>query len=109
VTDSSPDTEADVTSIACILTTDDLAQQRDRWHALASKAFVAREETHDGLRLAFRNDPGVAEQLERLLEVERECCAWADWQLERADTEVIVDVCSRGDGVAALHAMFTSL
>jgi hypothetical protein len=109
VTDSSTDTEADVTPIACTLTADDLAKLRDRWHELASTAFVAREKTHDGLRLVFRPDPGVAEQLERLIAVERECCAWADWRLESADSGVVVDVCSRGDGVAALHTMFTTL
>lgn len=98
-----------MTPIACTLTADDLAKQRDRWHELASTAFVAREKTHAGLRLVFRPDPGVAEQLERLIAVERECCAWADWRLESADSGVVVDVCSRGDGVAALHTMFTTL
>jgi hypothetical protein len=98
-----------VTPIACTLTSDDLAKQRDRWHELATAAFVARNETHDGLRLVFRPDPGVAEQLEQLLAVERECCVWADWRLESADVGLVVDVASRGDGVAALHTMFTSL
>ena len=98
-----------MTPIACTLTSDDLAKQRDRWHELASTAFVAREETHDGARLVFRPDAGVAEQLGQLLAVERECCAWADWRLESADTEIVVDVCLRGDGVAALHTMFTTL
>ena len=98
-----------MTPIACTLTSDDLAKQRDSWHELASTSFVARDETHDGLRLVFRRDPGVAEQLERLLAVERDCCAWADWRLETAESGVVVDVCSRGDGVAALHTMFTTL
>jgi hypothetical protein len=97
------------TRIACTLSSHDLATQRERWHEVAANALVDRVETDGGLRLAFRAGAGVAEKLGRLLEFERECCAWADWELNHMGDVLLVDVRSSGDGVTALHAMFTSL
>jgi hypothetical protein len=95
--------------VVCTLTADDLALQRNRWHDVASRAFAARIETEQGLRLEFRARSGVATELEDLLAVERRCCAWADWRLERAGDRLVVDVRSTADGVPALHSMFSSL
>jgi hypothetical protein len=41
--------------------------------------------------------------------VESECCPWATWTVQATAGRVVLDVRSAGDGVAALHAMFTSL
>lgn len=90
--------------IACTLSTKGLAAQGARWRRLAGRAFASREETTDGLRLAFRDLPGVRDELRALVAVERECCAWATWELDGT----VLDVRSTGDGVATLHGMFTS-
>ena len=92
--------------IACTLTTRDLAVQRERWLRLIRASGTSRAQTPNGLRLGFRADPGVAEELERLAAVERECCAWASWSVVVAGDRVELDVTSTGDGVAALHSMF---
>ena len=88
-------------SIACTLTAAGHATQRERWQRLAARAFVAREETPDGLRLEFRELPGVREELAALVAVENECCAWASWELEGA----VLHVRSTGAGIATLHGM----
>lgn len=95
--------------VACTLAAGDLATQRERWLRLGSSALVGRAETEHGLRLSFRADPGVEPELASLLEVERECCAWADWLLEREAETLTVDVRATGDGITALHGMFTAL
>ena len=92
--------------IACTLGANDLAAQRERWLRLIRASGTGRAETPDGLRLGFRADAGVAEELERLAAVERECCAWASWSVAAAGREVELAVTSTGAGVAALHAMF---
>ncbi len=92
--------------IACTLTTSDLAAQRGRWLRLIRVSGSGRVETADGLRLGFRADSGVAEELEQLAAVERRCCAWAAWSVTRSDDRVELAVTSAGDGVAALHSMF---
>jgi hypothetical protein len=87
--------------IACTLTAAGHAEQLERWHRLAARAFVAREETADGLRLEFRELPGVREELSALVAVEKECCAWASWEVDGAELRVR----STRDGVATLHGM----
>ncbi|HEY2789798.1 MAG TPA: hypothetical protein VGI72_10095 [Gaiellales bacterium] len=93
--------------IACTLTSPDLAVQRERWLRLIHASGTGRAQTMNGLRLEFRADPGVAEELEQLAAVERGCCAWASWSVTIAGDRVELDVTSAGDGVVALHAMFT--
>jgi hypothetical protein len=91
--------------IACTLNSPQMNERRRRWHSLADRAFVARAETPNGLRLVFREDVGVAAELRELAELERECCAFADWSVDGA----ILEVSGTGDeGVAAVHGMFRS-
>jgi hypothetical protein len=92
--------------IACALGRSDLATQRERWKRLSAEAGLARVETPDGLRLTFRDEPGVAEELEALVAVERDCCAWADWSVARDERVLAMHVSSTGAGIATLHGMF---
>jgi hypothetical protein len=95
--------------IACDLTSGDLADQRERWQRLGEQALAGREQTADGLRIAFRAGDGVEAELRALVAVETECCAWADWRVEPGPEQVVLDVRATGDGVPALHNMFTTL
>ena len=93
--------------IACTLTAADLAAQAGRWERLIARAMTERAETADGLRLSFRPEPGVEEELRRLVAVETECCAWAAWAVDTsAGGAPVLDVRSAGPGVATLHGMF---
>jgi len=92
--------------IACTLSSTALASRRARWSRLIAESGVAGETTPDGMRLRFRADPGASAELSALASAERDCCAWAEWSVEQGD-ELTLDVRSSGDGVAALHAMFT--
>ncbi len=94
--------------IVCTLGTTDLAAQAGRWQRLIAAAAVAREETPAGVRLRFRADAGVAEELEALAATERGCCAWATWTVTTDRDGVVLDVRSSGEGVAVLRSMFTS-
>jgi hypothetical protein len=91
--------------ISCTLTTTGLAAQREHWLRLIAAAGAGREETASGLR--FRAGSGTAAELDRLVAVERNCCAWATWTVSASPGEVILDVTASGDGIAALHGMFT--
>ena len=104
-------TEADdcAAPIACTLTPADLAAQVGRWARLAARAMTGRAETADGLRIAFRPVPGAEEELRSLAAVEQECCSWAAWTVETDDEQIVLAVHSTGEGVAALHGMFTGL
>lgn len=94
-----------VTRIACTLNYRQMGDRRRRWHELADRAFVDREETATGIRLVFRDDEGVADELRELAELERECCAFAAWSVEGSVLEVSG---TSDEGVAAVHGMFRS-
>ena len=101
--------DAGAIPVACTLSLAGLAELAGRWARLAARAMTGRAETAHGLRLSFRPGPGVGDELGRLVAVERECCAWADWIVQTRAGQIVLDVRAAGDGVAALHAMFTDL
>jgi hypothetical protein len=95
------------TTISCTLGNEDLHSQRDRWLALRAGFGIDRIETDSGLHLRFADDPAAEAELRELAAVERECCRWADWSVRHEDGALVLDVRSQGDGIAALHGMFT--
>ena len=97
------------TPVACSLTTDGLAEQAGRWARLAARALIAQAKTADGLRLDFRPEPGIEEELGALVAVETRCCPWATWTVEASAAQLALDVRATGDGIAALHGMFAGL
>lgn len=92
--------------IACALGQERLADQAGRWRQLTEAAGLGRTETADGLELAFRDEPAVERELRDLVAVERACCAWARWEVQRAGAALVLHVSSTPDGAAALRAMF---
>ncbi len=95
--------------VACTLADTDLKTQRERWINLGEHFGLSRYETADGLRLSFKDHPAVEAELQALIEVENGCCSWAAWSVERSqDGALVMTASSQDDGIAALHAMFTS-
>jgi hypothetical protein len=93
--------------VACTLTSGDLAAQGEGWARLAARAMTGRALTADGLRVSFRAEAGVEDELRRLVAVEKECCAWAAWAVLAGGGEVVLEVRSAAaEGVAVLHGMF---
>ena len=95
--------------VACSLTPAGLAEQAGRWMRLATRAMTRREQTGHGIRVSFRPGPGTEEELRALADVETRCCPWATWAVHADGSQLVLDVRAAGDGVAALHAMFTGL
>jgi hypothetical protein len=97
------------TPVACSLTPAGLAEQAGRWARLAARAMTRRAQTAQGLRIWFRPEPGAEEELRALVATETGCCPWATWTVQPSGAQIMLDVRSSGDGIAALHGMFTSL
>ena len=101
---------ADSTPIACSLGQADLADRQRRWHALADLAIIDHAPTRYGLRMRFRDEPGVEAELHQLAALERDCCAFADWAVQADSGVLALDVRSKSaDSVAAVQEMFASL
>ncbi len=101
---------ADAAPIACSLRQDDRAQRQRRWHTLADRAFIDLTPTMTGLRLRFRDEPGVEAELRQLAALERDCCAFADWGVLADGVAVTLDVSGKSaDSGPAVREMFASL
>jgi len=105
-----PDEETTASApVACSLTMAGLAEQAGHWARLAVRAMTTHAKTADGLRVGFRPEPGIEEELRALVAVETQCCPWATWTVRASATQLALDVRATGDGVTALHGMFTGL
>ena len=92
--------------IACSLTAEDLPERRARWGELMGRALTERVEIRAGVRLSFRAERGVEDELQALAELERGCCGFAAFGVRRAGELVTLEVTSSGDGVPAVRELF---
>jgi hypothetical protein len=63
--------------IACGLNGAERSKRAARWHALGGYGV---EQLDNGIRLVFAND--VERGLDELAVLERECCPFADWEVD---------------------------
>jgi hypothetical protein len=95
--------------VACALGDEALTERRQRWQALGARAGIDIVSTDSGLRLIFRADRGVEEELRELAALERHCCAFADWSVRLRDGKVVLDIRGESDvAAAAVQEMFRS-
>ena len=92
--------------IACTLSPAGLAAQVGRWERLIARAMTGCSQTADGVRMSFRPEPGVEDELRRLAAEENDCCSWAAWAVETVAGAPVLDVRSTGPGITTLHDMF---
>jgi hypothetical protein len=96
-----PTYRASSDTIACTLTADDLKDTQASWQKLFRTALISRDEIPGGIRLAV-NDAS-AEALRQLVDIERDCCRWIDFELEGP----VVAITAEGPGEAAIREMWT--
>jgi hypothetical protein len=84
-----------------MLTASDLQDRQGAWNKLMGSGLVAREVVPGGIRLIPA--PGAAAALIELIDLEREWCAWI--QFEVGDGS-IVTLSAEGEGGAVLAGMF---
>ena len=88
-------------ALACQLNTAELRARVDEWAALAARALVDRVQMTEGVQLRFRRQPGVEEELLRLVELERACCPFLVFCVDANKNELVLSV--RGPAGAADH------
>jgi hypothetical protein len=92
----------DTPPIACTLSAADLKDREGAWKKLMDSGLVERHRAPGGIRLSAA--PGAASALIDLIDLERECCAWI--QFEVTDGSVVT-LTAEGEGEAVLAGMFT--
>jgi hypothetical protein len=96
--------------VACSLGRADLARRTQRWDDLAARALSQASRTPHGLRLVFGAGPGVADELQALVALERECCGFATWSVRASGGQLTLEVSGDSEeAVTAVQSLFTSL
>jgi len=95
-----------VPPVACSLQSAELADRRVVWERLCERALLQRSPVANGLQLVFAAREGVEAELRELARLEAECCAFADWKVQRRAEGVVLDVIASGHGVAAVRSLF---
>jgi len=88
--------------IACTLSAAELGERGVAWSELTSRWGRGSTLGPDSVVLSFARDPGALARLERLVDQERECCAWIDYAVEGT----AVTLTASGAGEEVLAGMF---
>ncbi len=91
---------------ACSLDADQMPGRRRRWRAVADRALVDTIPTATGLRLMFRPELGVEEELRELAALESECCPFATLRVARGADFVMLEVGAPPDAIEATRSLF---
>ena len=91
---------SDSKPIACTLSARDLDDRGSAWQKLLASGLVERERLPGGIRL--RAEPGASAALMQLVDLERECCAWINYEVVGSTVTMTAD----GDAEDVLAGMF---
>ncbi|MGH7764170.1 MAG: hypothetical protein ACREOM_07120 [Candidatus Dormibacteraceae bacterium] len=90
--------------IVCTLTDSERKDRGPAWQRILAGGQVERVRIQGGIEL--RPQPGVADALLELIDLERECCAWIDYEVGAGS---VVKLTAEGDGEALLAEMFVAV
>jgi hypothetical protein len=91
--------------IACTLEVVDGAARMARWRALSGARVDVRHEP-DQVVVVYEPRSGVHEELEALVAAERECCAFAEWEVTQGPKSVVLRIRADAQGLASIVAAF---
>lgn len=95
---------ADAQPIVCTLSASDLKDRGAAWQKLLGSGLVQRDRVPGGIRLIAA--PGAAASLIELVDLERDCCAWMQFEVSEGSAGAVVALTANGDGEAVLASMF---
>ncbi|MBL4766542.1 MAG: hypothetical protein JKY94_02315 [Rhodobacteraceae bacterium] len=97
------------TPVACTLTTNEQRMETKRYKTELTPHVLKRERLADGARLTFTAVPGMRENIERLVEMDKGCCAFLEHQIESDSQTVTLTVRGQGQGIALAQEFLTEL
>ncbi len=92
--------------IACSLSATDMRQRQSDIARLASVSLRSRTAIDGGQRLTFAGDDDTAQQIDRLVAAEAECCPFLRMHVRRDGDLVIVDVTGPADAQPIIEQFF---
>jgi hypothetical protein len=92
--------------IACTLTPDGLTARLALIDALAADGLLDRTPTDGGLRVRLRDTPDIEQRTRELVAAESTCCAFLDFDLGRADGDLVLDISGPEDARPVIEMFF---
>ena len=77
--------------LACTLASDELVQRIQDWRAVAVHA-KSRTVTDSGVVSIYPLDSKVTSELQRLIEAEKDCCSFMDFEMTEAEGNLVVEL-----------------
>jgi hypothetical protein len=93
-------------AVACFLDGQAYRTRVARIHALMEQALIARERLETSVRLRFRRTAGVETNLEELVALERQCCPFLVFELEKLPSEIVLTISGPESAAALLDEAF---
>ena len=92
--------------IACTLTADAFRDRTAELAALAGRALLDRAPIPGGRRLTFAGDPRTERDLCAVVDAERSCCTFLEFDLRRRDDRLVLDVTGPDDARRLIAELF---
>ena len=92
--------------IACTLTPGGMTARLALIDALATDGLLSRTPTETGLRVCLRDTPEIEARVRELVAAESECCAFLDFDLGRADGDLVLDISGPADAQPVIEMFF---
>lgn len=88
--------------IACTLGVDEGRQRIEDWRAVVRRSGTSTMRDPGVITIEFRDGPEVGAQLTRLVNAERDCCAFLGWELLRTDAGWALRITGTDDELATV-------
>ena len=95
--------------IACSLGATDLSSREREWQSVLEAALIETAAVPAGVRLRLTNNSETLAGIERLVGLERDCCAWIEWTLTDLGSSLSLEATAQTqEGVSVLRDWFQS-
>ena len=92
--------------IACTLTADAFRDRTAELAELAGRVLLDRAPIRGGQRLTFAGDPATERDVRALVDAERSCCMFLEFDLRRRDDRLVLDVTGPDDARQLIAELF---
>jgi len=92
--------------IACTLTPGGMTARLALIEALSADGLLDRAPTDGGLRVRLRDTPDIEQRTRELVAAESKCCAFLDFELRRADGDLVLDISGPEDARPVIEMFF---
>ncbi|TDJ22483.1 MAG: hypothetical protein E2O58_11500 [Gammaproteobacteria bacterium] len=93
------------TEMACSLDSEARNERRAFFRERLLPDAVQKIRTDDGLRIFFRNDPAMRSEIRTLIDLERQCCGFLDFELAEDEERLTLTITGPPAAAAVLDQM----